>query len=32
MIRTRQLVAQLANKRSCVGFRPNLKKIPNPVS
>ncbi len=27
MIRTMQLVAQLANKRSCVGFRSNFEKI-----
>ena len=26
MIRTRQLVTQLANKRSCVGFRSNFEK------
>jgi hypothetical protein len=27
MIRTMQLVAQLADKRPCVGFRSNFKKI-----
>jgi hypothetical protein len=31
MIRTMQLVAQLANKRPCVGFRSNFEKMPNPV-
>ena len=29
MIRTVQLVAQLANERPCVGFRSNFEKMPN---
>ena len=32
MIRTMQLVAQLANKRPCDGFRSNFEKMPNPMS